>query len=155
MNWLSPKFGIGDGAGVVVAGEHGAGDGGHQPVAVGEAGLREDGAGGLTSESRCTCQAPPERASPGAAGLGRTATAASPDFQFAEDVAFGRGGLGHEHADIAGGGGLREFDVGGVERVQGRPGFGIVGDLQCAFGGAADPGERDAVEGADWAPRST
>ena len=41
------EIGIGDGTCIVVAGEDGAGDGGHQPVSVGVTGLREDGAGGL------------------------------------------------------------------------------------------------------------
>ena len=135
------EIGIGDRAGIVVAGEHGARHGGHQPVAVGKTGLREGDAGGLHLRIALHL--------PGAAGEGESRgrglgvdgeSAASPDFELAEGVAFGRGGFCHEHAHIAGGGGLSELDVGGVERVHGCPILGIVGDLKGALRRSADPG---------------
>ena len=105
MELVVAEVGVGNGAGVAVAGEHGAGNGGGKPVVVVETGLREDGgADGL--DLRIALHLPRaagEGASPGAAGLGTDGdSAASPDFELAEHVAFGRGGLRHEHADIAG-----------------------------------------------------
>src|ERR1019366_5326262 len=149
------EVGVGEGAGVEVAGEHGAGDGGGQPGGIVEAGLGEGEA--IRFDQRIALHAPGaarefetsgRRAWTGL-GLGDRATSAE-DFEFAEDVALGCGGLAHEDSHVPGQGGWCEFQV--VGRAGSRqsgdrfPVDSVVGYLEGRFGGAADPREGDAVE---------
>ena len=83
-------------------------------------------------------------------------TTASVDLEFAKDITIGRGGLGDEDADVSPAGRLRQLEVvhraaRRRQRLQGAPIPGVVGNLNGAFGGAADPVENHSVEGAGGA----
>ena len=155
MKLVVAEVRVGDGAGVVVTGEDGAGDGGHQPAVILETGLGNGFAFGF--HERIALDAPGatgEVQAPIGPGRGRgmglrLRTAATVNLELGEDVMATLGRAGHEHAHIPARGRLSKLDiVGGGERLKGPPGGGIVRDLEGAFRGAFDPIQLDAVEDA-------
>ena len=131
------KARVGNRAGVEVTRQFGSGDGRGQPCFVVEAGFRyrRPRCGNL----RYAFQTP--------IAFGDR-TAASIDFEFAQDVAVGRFGLGHQDAHVSGLGRRGEFHVIGGDGLDGLPIDRVIGGLKRRFGCAAHPGKYDAVESA-------